>query len=328
MNGPKPFVQRAPARDSRWVGSRALALLLAFSAMTTACSHGVNSDTAATTSTTSVLAPFLADPSGSPPARDDPVLTQRIDVAASYLNSNLQNADGATMILAGNLGKRYGIDLLTPWIGRGTTAIREAAAKEQSEGDPSFATAFIRMIDPGWAASPAMLTKLPHSDIFDAIQWLTTTALHCDAPGFPTNWAATATDLATADAAGTVKGDFQGYLETHAAFAIVITAERGCTPPGVEQLRSQLIDSMSTTLRATERVTDLHMEQIAILHELGRSDLVDAAWFTRILQAQQPDGGWLREPNMRTTDWHPTLLAIWALSTYRDPNASGPLMHP
>ncbi len=48
--------------------------------------------------------------------------------------------------------------------------------------------------------------------------------------------------------------------------------------------------------------------------------MLTPAWVAAVLEAQLDDGGWALSPSERgalaETHWHPTALALWALSLY------------
>jgi hypothetical protein len=57
-------------------------------------------------------------------------------------------------------------------------------------------------------------------------------------------------------------------------------------------LSSELIDTIQTELTWDFRVGDAYLQRNLMLAEAGRIDLIKPVWIQRILEAQNPDGGW------------------------------------
>lgn len=277
------------------------------------------------------ITPFTADASGQPPAPGDPILMEHIQGAAGYAAATMEPSDSPSKIILGNLGVRYGISELTPWLDKGARQMRdEAKAWENSPSDVPWSVATQRLADPSFTGSPELLAKIPSDEILSALPWAIITSSYCDTPNMPADWIVSANNfLDTVEAQeNTAEGDDYdplGYITTHIAIAVVIMDERGCAPQGLEELRERTIRMMSDGLQANHTVNDLNIERMAVLYELGRSDLVAPTWITDVLVAQQPNGAWTLRPSDTTSDWHPTLLALWLLCAYNDPSAEGHL---
>ena len=110
-----------------------------------------------------------------------------------------------------------------------------------------------------------------------------------------------------------------GYDTTHAALAVGWSGELGCPVP--DGVRDEVVGRMAAELAAVgaEPLTDLSVEQSAVLSYLGAGDRVPPGWGKRIVDAQRPDGGW--SEGGRPSSWHMTLLAIWTLEALSGPGS-------
>lgn len=317
----------ASARKSRHLGSNSLlCCMLALALLATGCrsDKGDKADKVRIT-------PFTADPSRNPPPPGDPVLDQHIRGAAGYAAATMGPSDSPSKIILGNLGVRYGLKDLTSWLSKGERQVQdEVKAWNNNPTGVPWALATQRIVDPSFTGSPEMLSEIPSDDLNQALPWAIITSSYCDTPNMPIDWMGSANNfLDTVEAQeNTAEGDDYdplGYITTHIAIAVVIMDERGCAPEGIEELRERTIRMMSDGLQADHTVNDLNIERMAVLQEMGRSDLVDPTWITDVLVAQQPNGAWTLRPSDPASDWHPTLLALWLLCGYNDPSAEGHL---
>lgn len=80
---------------------------------------------------------------------------------------------------------------------------------------------------------------------------------------------------------------------------------------------------MSAELASVGAVTDLALEQSAMLSYLGRTDQISSGWVERILAAQRADGGWGEFDGPST--WHMTMLAVWSLADLSGLGAGVPM---
>ena len=87
--------------------------------------------------------------------------------------------------------------------------------------------------------------------------------------------------------------DRRGSL-THQLFAIYLARERGNAPADAERLIDTLCERIADEAAIDFRVTDIYLQRVAFALAAGRPDLVKRRWVRRLLQSQQPDGGWKR----------------------------------
>jgi hypothetical protein len=149
------------------------------------------------------------------------------------------------------------------------------------------------------------------------IEELVAHALHCERFPLPAAYGALIARFA----------DRGGYELTHAALALVLVRESGCSPgDGLpadidDRLRRgmlALLDRRPADPRFEE--LDLRYEALAFLEDFaGERGIADDA-IARVLVEQQPDGGWRGEAD-HGSRLHPTVLAVWALLAHLHPDA-------
>lgn len=265
--------------------------------------------------------PATAPPVGDP--RYEDALVRGIAFALPALSVQ----DPGTLYLAANVGQRYRL--------RDFAELRPVAddllAGPAPDGAPTgqamtheeLLVLWRRSGAPDEAAPPGFLESLPRTSYLDRVAWLTASAAHCGAETFPSSeWERLARQAYD-------EADPDGYLQTHVAIGLVVMDHRGCTFPWLEELRSRATSALAAGLEGSDVVSDINLERLVLLLELDRGDLVEPAWIGRVLGAQQPDGGWranggygpLVDPDDPTSHWHPTLVAVWLLAAWTDPDA-------
>lgn len=80
---------------------------------------------------------------------------------------------------------------------------------------------------------------------------------------------------------------------THQQLAVRLQQQRNCgDQKKLASLSSELIDIIHTKQIWDFRVGDAYLQRNLVLAEAGRIDLIKPVWIQRILDAQNPDGGW------------------------------------
>lgn len=203
-----------------------------------------------------------------------------------WLGRQLDQIDAISLSLIAYIGRGWGIDDLA---------------------GPAAAAAEVRLDTPSLADDEVALRRLVQSDSpppsippeeLPPTTRVLAAALHCDQGRWNSLWEGQLADLIAEG----------GYGATHAGLAVGWMSELGCATrdPG---LRGRVIDSIATELARTDAVTDLAVEQSALLYYLGAGDRVPAGWSRRVVESQRDDGGW----GAGQSNWHMTLLAVWTL---------------
>src|ERR1022692_2611825 len=92
---------------------------------------------------------------------------------------------------------------------------------------------------------------------------------------------------------------------THQLFALYYYRKSKGSTPELDRLMQRIEARIAWEAALDFRVTDLYLQRIAFLLAAGRPDLIQPRWVDRAFDAQQIDGGWLR-------DWH-----CWSRTPYR-----------
>lgn len=80
---------------------------------------------------------------------------------------------------------------------------------------------------------------------------------------------------------------------THQQMGVRLLQKRNCGDQAqLASLSSELIDIIHSELTWDFRVGDAYLQRNLMLAEAGRIDLIKPVWIQRILEAQNPDGGW------------------------------------
>lgn len=135
--------------------------------------------------------------------------------------------------------------------------------------------------------------------------------------------------------------DDGGYGTTHALLAAFWAEDLDCDDPFWEQTRqvatTRISDELQQRLASSgelaSMVDDLSIEQTAFLLHAGATDVATPAWLAGIRDRQLSDGSWYLNawvddyPAHESVDnWHPTLLALWALSAAAGPGRQQPMI--
>ena len=230
-----------------------------------------------------------AEPAGAAPFVSEPASpTAAVEAGAAYLEGQYGTIDIASLSVIAYIGINWNV----PSLAVAADAARERLAT--AELDPEEA-AMARIADPSRIADATLDAGFdPGSTTATLVR-----VLRCDADPL------TDPDVMALDALV----DGGGYDATHAALAVGWLEELGCEVADAAERHARLVEGISTELAAADDVTDLAMEQSAVLHYLGAGDQVPDDWGNRVLAAQRTDGGW----GERVSTWHMTLLAVWTL---------------
>lgn len=108
------------------------------------------------------------------------------------------------------------------------------------------------------------------------------------------------------------------YEVTHALLAIYFLEQNQCFSG--EKLNSLKKRSHSKNLELiearSEMLDDIAIEAIALLQSTNCK--IKPSWIKEILKNQNVDGGWAVNGIESTSNTHTTMLALWALSSYRN----------
>lgn len=170
-----------------------------------------------------------------------------------------------------------------------------------------------RLVDPDWPSVQAVLR--PTLDTYQEYQrWL----LFGAAPDY--------VQLTAEERANMFSPDKYWWgKRTHQLFALVFYRARKPETAGLASLIDTLSAGIAREQRWDVRMTDLYIQRAAILLAAGRPDLVERRWVERMLDNQQPDGGWCESwhglgpgafaftlASPRSTS-HPSVQAAWVL---------------
>ncbi|HKY14666.1 MAG TPA: hypothetical protein VJM33_07045 [Microthrixaceae bacterium] len=138
------------------------------------------------------------------------------------------------------------------------------------------------------------------------------TALHCDRVPPPAGYFDRLEEL-------TANG---GYDATHAGLAVGWMTDLGCGSAELDATTATVVDRIAADFAARTEVSDLTVEQSAVLCYLDACDRVPAAWADDVRAAQHDDGGW----GPGSSNWHMTMLAVWTLEALRGAGTGAPMV--
>ena len=115
------------------------------------------------------------------------------------------------------------------------------------------------------------------------------------------------------------------YEVTHAAVALRLSSNNGCTLPtlGSPESRRAFAVRLVGLMKDRSSIPDLRYEAMVAASLLGFSDLVPERLYLQLLNEQQADGGWRATNLTRASSDHATMLAVWALLEKTDPRKGG-----
>ena len=112
---------------------------------------------------------------------------------------------------------------------------------------------------------------------------------------------------------------------THQLYALLFYRKHSLKTFAVDDLINHLSEGIANEANWDFRVTDLSIQRAAFILAAGRPDLIKRRWVERILNNQQPDGGWILSwygfgprafaVNFRSqsSNSHATVQAAWVL---------------
>ena len=229
-----------------------------------------------------------------------------VSEGAEFLQANIDQIDPLHLSGLDHIYRRWGVEPLASF---GEAASAAASRLPPSEsGVPTEEEALARLVDPARRVPPDGTASL--SDTSRVM----VTGLHCDVRPLAED------DLAVWQrelGAG-------GYGPTHVLLAWFFMEDLGCDDSRAAALAEEAIDLVAAELATRSTISplewavdDLTVEQIVVLAEAGRTDLVGSGWVDAIVAAQRDDGRWqwagpMADPD--PFDWHATALAVWALN--------------
>lgn len=121
-----------------------------------------------------------------------------------------------------------------------------------------------------------------------------------------------------------------GYSLLHVVLSLEFMRENGCNLPVNREFENQVIEEAVKLADNPQASADLHYEAIAMLYFSGHKDLVKSNWLAQIIQEQNPDGNWDEHVDDKQSSDHATVLALWSLLEYSQPNTTNEPMirHP
>lgn len=239
-------------------------------------------------------APFVSEPRSAAAA---------VEAGAAYLEGQYGSIDIASLSLIAYVGTNWDVSTLA--------AAADAAQERRAtaELDPEEA-AMVRMADPATIADATLADEFAPGSTTATLARV----LRCDEDPL------TDADVVALDALV----DGGGYDATHAALAIMWLDELGCVVADAAERHQRLVEGIGAELATADEVTDLAVEQSAVLHYLGVGDRVPDDWLDRVLAAQRTDGGW----GERVSTWHMTLLAVWTILAETGAGDGAPMVGP
>lgn len=120
-----------------------------------------------------------------------------------------------------------------------------------------------------------------------------------------------------------------GYSMAHIALALTFMKDNQCTIPSDQaNLQDKARDGMVALAGDKATVSDLRYESIAFLMIIGGYDHVEPDWIQQIIAEQRSNGSWSEKVGDNKESSHATVLAVWALLEYQNPNKPyEPLIH-
>lgn len=113
------------------------------------------------------------------------------------------------------------------------------------------------------------------------------------------------------------------YNMTHVSYSLERMQENGCSLPKEQdsELRDTVSARMAELIKKTDAKAELRYEAVAFLINMGRPELITTDMVDKIVTEQQADGGWKISNDSPASSDHATVLALWALLEYSQPNA-------
>lgn len=229
----------------------------------------------------------------------DTAIHKGLDYEKAHISSILPDI----RLMFDYLERKYGIDQV---FSAATTPILSPAIAQGQ--DPAQFMALRRIAYPD-----SLVTSLPDAQ-GDTQSQMLMAAANCDHIALPADYK----DLVEHNL---ISGK---YDLTHVELALKLLTENNCayfTSPEIKDVRDRVAAGMAKLAANPETKADLRYESIALLLDMGRSDLVPHSWLLQIISEQLPTGGWSDSRGSNTPNDHTTLLAVWTLLQLSHPTA-------
>lgn len=223
-----------------------------------------------------------------------------IENGIGYLNRTADSISPLQWLILDYLQRKFSLD---PKL----SATHRSIQPPSNEVEAADFRIFYRIIDPD-----ALIETLPLSSASPMRQMMMSAA-HCDHIPLPP------------DFESLLRRNLEsgGYDLTHIGISLEFMKENGCTLPAEQdkQMREEVAVAMVNLVDDPGVSEDLKYEAIAFIIHLGRRDLVQARWFDSIVAAQNSDGGWSVLKQDSASNDHATVLALWSLLGFVNPEA-------
>jgi hypothetical protein len=149
------------------------------------------------------------------------------------------------------------------------------------------------------------------------IDHITVPALYSDRDELPADYPIMLQDAAS-----------QGqYMLTHVLLAWVWLQENSVTAQMPSGFAENLYRANAALINDDNTVTDVELEAAAFLYLAGQVGLVDSNFAAKVVAVQNSDGGWRLSSDVAdTSNWHPSILALFFLLHVEHPAESYPPM--
>jgi len=121
------------------------------------------------------------------------------------------------------------------------------------------------------------------------------------------------------------------YDLTHVAFAMHLLRDNGCKPFSDEvaqDLRLRTVEGMSAIVMQNTAMQDLKFEAAAFLLDIEARDKIPDTLIMQMAASQSLDGSWSSPISAKRSNDHTTVLALWTLLEYTQPNIpKEPMIH-
>jgi hypothetical protein len=146
---------------------------------------------------------------------------------------------------------------------------------------------------------------------------ITVPALYCDREGLTANYPSFLYSEATQG----------GYMLTHVLLACIWLQENGCGVAVSNSFVEEVYTATATLVNGDSVVDDLELEAAAFLYLAGQGARVNSTFVDRVLEVQNPDGGWRHYSDIPGASYgHASVLGLMVLLHVEYPADSYPPM--
>lgn len=238
------------------------------------------------------------------PAQDFNALRSLLAAQSYLLEKDSSLSLDATIILY-RLDRRFGLQLDSSTVARINGLTTDERYKD------SQYRLFFRLIDPDFDSGEIDFAKLQDVDK------LTVPCLYCDRMKEPPD-----ETIALIDSLSEVGG----YWMTHSVLAWRWLKDLDCLrdTAGIAARESRMKVFLEETIELNRPSSDLGMEAMAMLSEIGFASSIKEEWINEMIEAQRPDGGWVEKKGVDESSDHSTILGAWVLFSYLNPGREDP----